>query len=68
MAIRIVPYTAELEQQTREFNTRLKAGGSSMKFPESHIPQWLPRRQGNDLYQEHFWPSTTTRRCGAGIS
>jgi hypothetical protein len=59
MNIRIVPYTAEQEEAVRAFNARLAAAHLdsdlySTRFPESHVPAWLPKRPGCDLYQEYF--------------
>jgi hypothetical protein len=59
MTIRIVPYAAEHEEAVRAFNARLAeksldAELYSTRFPTSHIPTWLPRRPGCDLYQEPF--------------
>jgi hypothetical protein len=33
---------------------RIEAGGGSYRFPESPIPNWLPRRDPIPLYQEYF--------------
>jgi hypothetical protein len=54
MAIAIQPYTEEWVPAVKAFNRRLAAGGVSPEFhfPESHIPAWLPRRDGRRLYQE----------------
>jgi hypothetical protein len=54
MRTRIVPRTAEHAPAVREFNARLSAGAAGVQFPKSHVPEWLPKRQGCDLYQEHF--------------
>ena len=59
MTLRIVPYTAEHEEAVRAFNARLAEKNLdpnlySTAFPTSHIPAWLPKRPGCDLYQEHF--------------
>jgi hypothetical protein len=59
MTIRIVPYAAEHEEAVRAFNARLAAKNLdsslySTRFPTSHVPTWLPRRPGCDLYQEPF--------------
>lgn len=59
MTLRIVPYTAEHEEAVRAFNTRLAKGKLdpcvySTVFPSSHVPAWLPKRAGCDLYQEYF--------------
>jgi len=54
MSIAIVSYTAAHEAAVREFNARLRAKGATWAFPDSCVPQWLPRREGNTLYQEYF--------------
>ncbi|MBN1394022.1 MAG: hypothetical protein JW959_03240 [Pirellulales bacterium] len=59
MKITIVPYAAEHEEAVKAFNARLAAANLdrnlySTRFPESHVPKWLPRRAGCDLYQEPF--------------
>jgi hypothetical protein len=59
MKIRIVPYTEEHEEAVKAFNARLAAANLdknlySTRFAESHIPAWLPKRDGCDLYQEQF--------------
>ncbi|MEN6407982.1 MAG: hypothetical protein ABFC77_16125 [Thermoguttaceae bacterium] len=59
MSIKIVPYAAEHEPAVRAFNARLAAASLdrnhySTQFAESHVPKWLPRRPGVDLYQECF--------------
>jgi hypothetical protein len=59
MTIRIVPYTAEHEKAVRAFNARLAAKNLnstlySTVFPTTHVPAWLPKRSGCDLYQEMF--------------
>lgn len=59
MKIRVVPYAAEHEEAVRAFNARLAAKNLdpslySTAFPESHIPLWLPKLPGRDLYQEQY--------------
>ncbi|WP_243318754.1 hypothetical protein [Geothrix paludis] len=59
MHIEITPYTAAHEEAVRAFNTRLAAANLdpnlyTFHFTESHVPKWLPRREGFDLYQEYF--------------
>jgi hypothetical protein len=59
MTLRIVPYTAEHEEAVAAFNARLAEHDLdlnlySTSFPPSHIPTWLPKRPGCDLYQEFF--------------
>ncbi|HEX9006689.1 MAG TPA: hypothetical protein VF889_05310, partial [Bacteroidota bacterium] len=54
MRLSIVPYTADRVEAVKEFNRRLKTGGSTWRLTESHIPDWLPKSGGLDLYQEYF--------------
>ncbi|MCE5303094.1 MAG: hypothetical protein LLF97_08305 [Planctomycetaceae bacterium] len=59
MSIRIVPYTAEHEEAVRAFNARIAAvpmdrSRFSTRFPESHVPDWLPPRPNCEIYQEYF--------------
>jgi hypothetical protein len=59
MRIRVVPYAAEHEEAVRAFNARLAAKNLnpslySTIFPTSHIPTWLPKLPGRDLYQEQY--------------
>jgi hypothetical protein len=59
MSIRVVPYAAEHEEAVRAFNARLALKDLdralySTVFPPSHVPTWLPKQPGCDLYQEQF--------------
>jgi hypothetical protein len=54
MALRIEPYREEHIAAVREFNARLRAGGSEFKFPESPAPEWLPPAEGRRIYQRFF--------------
>jgi hypothetical protein len=59
MTIRILPYAREHEDGVRAFNARLAAARLdsnlySTRFPECHVPAWLPKRADCDLYQECF--------------
>jgi hypothetical protein len=56
MPIIIQPYREEHEQAVREFNQRLMANGGSddLLFFTSAKPQWLPKTEGANLYQEFF--------------
>lgn len=54
MPVAIVPFAEDHVPAVSAFNQRLAAGGIAMRFPESPIPRWLPRRQGIPVYQEHF--------------
>src|SRR5207237_144017 len=56
MAIAIQPYTPELVPAVRALNSRLSAGGGTREFyfPESSVPEWLPKLPGRRLFQEYF--------------
>lgn len=54
MEVEIKPYTKDLVNSVKDFNTRLKKGGQSVKFPESNIPEWLPKIDERKIYQEYF--------------
>ncbi|MHB8900423.1 MAG: hypothetical protein ACYC6Y_16855, partial [Thermoguttaceae bacterium] len=54
MSITIVPFTVDLQEGVRQLNRRLAEGGVENRFPESPVPDWLPRREGASVYQEHF--------------
>lgn len=54
MVIEIVPYTECWIGAVAEFNARLKAGNIKSKFPESHIPHWLPKSDGRSIFQDHY--------------
>jgi len=56
MAIAIEPYKEHLIPAVKSFNMRLGMGGVSteFRFPEHHIPQWLPKLTDRSLYQELF--------------
>lgn len=54
MSIVVERFSDEHIPAVRSFNRRINAGGISYRFPESSVPQWLPRRDSVPLYQEHF--------------
>ena len=56
MATAIEPYTKELIPAVKAFNQRLAARGIApeFQFPESNIPDWLPRLDGRQIYQEYY--------------
>lgn len=56
MAIAIQPYTEEWIPAVQAFNLRLAAGGiaPAFHFPESNVPEWLPKGAGRRIYQEYF--------------
>jgi hypothetical protein len=54
MTIEITEYLPEHTPAVKAFNGRLRVAGISYRFPETHSPTWLPRRNGSRLYQEYF--------------
>lgn len=54
MSISIQPYTEDLEEAVKAFNTRLRDNGIQMHFPESHTPDWLPPLEDRTLFQDFF--------------
>jgi hypothetical protein len=69
MAIAIQPYTEEWIPAVKAFNQRLAAGGVAPEFhfPESHVPIWLPKRDGRRIYQEFYLALDGERVHGAYI-
>ena len=63
-----MPYDAALETAVAAFNGRLQSGGVTQRFPEGHVPQWLPPAPGRTLFFEYFVAvenDTTVRGCYA---
>lgn len=56
MGIAIQPYTEDRIQAVSAFNQRLAHGGVApeFRFPESHIPHWLPDKDGHRIFQEYY--------------
>lgn len=54
MGIVITPYTEDHEEAVKAFNARLRAGGAALTFPECHIPAWLPKIDGRNIYHEYY--------------
>jgi len=54
MSLEIVPYTKEMEKEVKDFNYRLFSKGIQIKFPDCHIPKWLPKIERRKIYQEYF--------------
>jgi hypothetical protein len=54
MGLSIVPYEASLEPAVAAFNARLKAGGATQRFSESHVPGWLPPAAGRKIFFEYY--------------
>jgi hypothetical protein len=69
MAIAIQPYTEEWIPAVKAFNQRLAAGGVAPEFhfPVSHIPSWLPKRDGRRIYQEFYLAVESDQVRGAYI-
>jgi len=54
MAIRIVPHKADLSAAVHAFNLRMHAGGSPWGFYVDPIPEWIPRRDGQNVWREYY--------------
>jgi hypothetical protein len=54
MPSRIVPFAPEHVAAVQAFNRRLAAAGTPWRFPESPVPDWLPRSNGAPTWQEYF--------------
>ena len=51
---RIVPFAPEHVPAVQAFNRRLATAGAPWRFPETSVPDWLPRREGIPVWQEYF--------------
>ncbi len=51
--LKVVPFTPEYEAEVYRFNERLEPALAA-RFPEESRPDWLPRTEGLNLYQEYF--------------
>lgn len=54
MSITIQPYGEEHVGAVKAFNARLRDGGMDLQFPESHVPGWLPRVEGREIYHDYY--------------
>jgi len=56
MAIVIKAFTEDLAPAVQAFNRRLTAGGlrPEFRFPESSVPGWLPKLNGQRIYQDYY--------------
>ncbi len=54
MKIKIQLYKEKDIPEVKNFNERLKSRNINTKFPESNIPDWLPKDQSLSIYQEYF--------------
>jgi hypothetical protein len=50
----VEPFADKHVPAVRDFNKRISDGRIPYRFPESPVPQWLPRRESIPLYQECF--------------
>lgn len=53
-ATRIEAYQMQHIPLVKQFNARLKSGNITVMFPESNIPEWLPKKETSNLRQEYF--------------
>ena len=51
---RAVRFTPELTPSVRAFNQRLARAGARWRFPETAVPDWLPRVAGVPVWQDYF--------------
>jgi hypothetical protein len=54
MAIEVVPYTAAWIAEVKEFNRRMRAGGTEWGWYESDVDSWIPPRPGQRVWREHY--------------
>ena len=56
MKITIEPYASDRQAAVRQFNARLAPQKLPVyfHFPERHVPDWLPPKDGLRVYQEFF--------------
>ena len=51
---RAVRFAPEHAPAVRAFNQRLARAGAPWRFPETTVPDWLPRADGVPVWQEYF--------------
>jgi len=54
MPIETKPYIEQHTLAVTAFNRRLRHNGIRFQFPERHVPEWLPRVEGRNIYQEFY--------------
>lgn len=54
MPITIQPYEQQHVEAVKAFNARLRDGGMDLQFPESHVPAWLPKVEGREIYHDYY--------------
>ena len=52
MAIQIVPHSTEWREAVQAFNERMRAGGSGWSFYVDPEPEWIPKRDGQNVWRE----------------
>ena len=65
MPIEVVPYTAEWLEAVLAFNARMRAGGTHWGWYASPVDEWLPEREGQKTWREH-WLAVDEHRCVRG--
>ncbi len=54
MAIQIVPHSVDRRFAVQEFNQRMKQGGSPWSFYVDPEPDWIPKRDGQNVWREYY--------------
>jgi len=54
MDVKIRPYAESMIPATKAFNGRLREAGVGRQFPEKHVSDELPKREGSSVYQEYY--------------
>jgi hypothetical protein len=54
MQIKIKPYSKDMIEPVIDFNQRLAKEGLIFKLPKTNIPEWLPKIENRNIYQEYF--------------
>jgi len=54
MDVKIRPYAESMIPATKAFNGRLREAGVGRQFPERHVSDELPKREGSSVYQEYY--------------
>lgn len=67
MATVIRPYTEDWVPAVKAFNRRLLQAGAALSFPDSHVPKWLPKVNGCQLYHEYYLATEDDAVRGAYI-
>jgi hypothetical protein len=54
MPIQVIPYTPEWMEGVQAFNERMRAGGTHWGWYGSPVDEWLPEREGQKTWREHW--------------